>query len=157
MKIAKHLLLLLTLLAIGQGIYYYPQLPDTLASRFGVGGEANSWSSKNVFFAIYFGVIFLELITFRGAPSVIRRVPVSMFNLPNKDHWLSPEHRSQTFEFIESSLIGLASFILCSPSQSFNLRFWKSAKEPSPSGYRGLDIIGSVRTLLDNLAHSVLR
>ena len=102
MKISNLLLILLALLAIAQVIYYYPQLPDTMASHFSGEETPNAWLSKNLFFAIDLAAVVLVLIIFVAVPMVIRLAPTASFNLPNKEHWLSPEHRSDTFEFITS-------------------------------------------------------
>jgi len=45
------------------GIYYYPLLPDVVATHFGYHGEPNGWMSKPIFFLINGGLfIFLYLL-----------------------------------------------------------------------------------------------
>src|ERR1700687_3898882 len=50
---------LVVILAIAavQIAYYYPQLPDVVASHFGISGAANSWEPKSTFFGL-FGFIY---------------------------------------------------------------------------------------------------
>ena len=44
-------------LAIAQAVYYYPKLPDTVASHFGPSGQADGWMSKGAFLGVMVGVM----------------------------------------------------------------------------------------------------
>jgi len=103
-KVPLYIYLLLVILAVIQTIFYYPQLPDTVASHFGGSGGANSWSPKETFFLIHFGTILLITGIFLLFPLVLRHVPTSIINLPNKKYWLSEERREQTFMFIKEKM-----------------------------------------------------
>lgn len=79
--------------------YYFPRLPDVVASHFNAAGTPNSWEPKQLFLWLY--VIVLLAITAVGllVPRVILTVPPEMINLPNKDYWLAPERRAMTMEY----------------------------------------------------------
>ena len=96
--------ILLVILAVIQTIFYYPQLTDTVASHFGGSGRANGWSSKETFFLIHFGAILLITGISLLFPLMLRHVPASIINLPNKKYWLSEERREQTFMFIKGKM-----------------------------------------------------
>ena len=57
MKLSKILLVILSVIFIGQLVYFYPQLPATIASHFNASGQANDWMSKSSFYA--FEIILL--------------------------------------------------------------------------------------------------
>lgn len=97
-------LLVLVFLAILQAVFYYPQLPDTVASHFGADGEANEWSAKQTFFVVYFFALALVVGIFLLLPAFFRRLPASMINLPNKEYWLAPERREKTLLFLTDQL-----------------------------------------------------
>jgi uncharacterized membrane protein len=107
-------LLILALLAILQAVFYYPQLPDTVASHFGAHGEANGWSSKQTFFVIYFFALTLVVGIFLLLPALLRRLPISIINLPNKEYWLAPERREKTLLFLKDQMnrLGVATLSL---------------------------------------------
>jgi uncharacterized membrane protein len=77
-------------------IYYYPLLPDRVASHFDAYGRPNGWSGKTTFFSIYAGVVILMAIIQITTRLSFARMPVSLINLPNKDYWLSPERRAES-------------------------------------------------------------
>lgn len=103
-KVQLYIYILLVILAVIQTIFYYPQLPDTLASHFGGSGGANGWSPKETFFLIHFGTILLITGIFLLFPLILRHTPTSIINLPNKKYWLSEERREQTFMFIKEKM-----------------------------------------------------
>jgi len=91
-------LLLLVLLAASQFLVFYPKLPDTLAVHFGVGGQPDSWSAKGTFVATYAGIEAIFVVLALGSVFLIRKVPPSMFSLPNKDYWFAPERKEQALD-----------------------------------------------------------
>lgn len=114
MKTGRYLILLSILAAIGQGLFYWPRLPATLASHFGPTGQANGWQSKPLFFVFYFFIVLLLALIFIGMPLLIRRMPVNLINLPNKDYWLAPERRDESLSFLQNQLelTGAAALLL---------------------------------------------
>lgn len=90
---------LLVVIAL-QFIYYYPRLPDQVASHFDARGMPNDWSSKDGFFAIMGGVIALIAVIFLGFGFWLPKLPVSTVNLPNKHYWFAPERKENTLSVL---------------------------------------------------------
>ena len=105
MRAGRVILAVLLAAAVLQILYYYPQLPSTVASHFGSGGRPNGWSTKEGFFGIYLGVLALFLLTFGGLPVLFRRISPVWINLPNKDYWLAPERRDYTVTTLRSEML----------------------------------------------------
>lgn len=97
MKLPQIILAILVLVFIGQIAYFYPQLPATIASHFDASGQANGFASKITFFVFEAILLAILLTMFLSLPKLISKLPDSSINLPNKDYWLSPERRGQTF------------------------------------------------------------
>ncbi len=114
MKLARSILIGLAIAVGLQSVYYYPQLPTTLASHFDGAGVPNGWSARWLFFSIHFAIAALLLIIFLGIPLLVNRLPKERINLPNKDYWLAPERRHQTLTFIQAQFLwlGVASLSL---------------------------------------------
>ncbi|MEM9291661.1 MAG: DUF1648 domain-containing protein [Acidobacteriota bacterium] len=94
------------LLAIAaQAVYYYPQLPEQVATHFGVDGVADDWSSKNAFFVGEGVAVVLMMLTFLVMPRFLRLMPDSLVNLPNKAYWLAPSRREATLQKMEDGMI----------------------------------------------------
>lgn len=100
MRISRLSLAFLIFGFIGHILYYFPNLPEKMASHFNGLGEPDNWMSKSSFL-IFEGVILLLIIAeFTLLPFAIEKFPNSMINVPNKDHWLSEENRAETFSII---------------------------------------------------------
>jgi uncharacterized membrane protein len=84
-----------------QCIRDFPLLPQRIASHFAANGVANGWMTKSQFLIVY--AVFLLpafFVEFRLHLS-IARTPEKRLNLPNKQYWLAPERRAETFAYIE--------------------------------------------------------
>lgn len=81
---------------IAQVVYWYGQLPDPMPSHFNAAGQVDDEMGKFSFFAMMLGIHVLFLIGFPLIGSLLRRMPDSLINMPNKDYWLAPERREAT-------------------------------------------------------------
>jgi len=111
-RLSLTVFLVLCILCVAQAVYYYPLLPDTVASHFNGAGQPDAWSSKATFVKIYLVATGLVAILFLAINFVMSKIPVSMINLPNKDYWLSEERRQDTFAFLSHYFLWFASATL---------------------------------------------
>lgn len=102
MNVPRRLLWLLAAAAAAQIAWYYPQLPETVASHFDGQGRPNGWMSKDGFMLLYAAMLALQVAIFGGALKLLRRLPDRLFNLPHRDYWLAPERREQTLDYLEA-------------------------------------------------------
>jgi len=102
MKLRHVLLVAILMCALVQAIYYYPRLPDRVASHFDARGQVDGWGTRNEFFAIE-GVLMigLALLTL-FVDWLVPRMPASLVNMPNKDYWFAPERRAATNRVMQS-------------------------------------------------------
>jgi uncharacterized membrane protein len=73
-------------------------MPEMVASHFGGSGRPNAWMTKSTFACfslIPFGVALIVGIL---SPLLVAKLPPSMVNLPNKEHWLAPERKEETLQ-----------------------------------------------------------
>jgi uncharacterized membrane protein len=103
---------LIVLAVVVQSIHYYPLLPPVMASHFGGNGEPNGWSSRESFFLLYYGIGLTTFIVFVFMPSLLKRVPASMINLPNREYWLSEENKPRAIRMIEDQMRWVAAATL---------------------------------------------
>lgn len=87
-------------------------LPERVASHFDFNGQADGWMSRSgyILFAIFFPLgisLFLGLIGW-----LIRYLPASMINMPNKNYWLAPERKAKTACTMFIFMIWLACILL---------------------------------------------
>jgi len=104
MKSQHFIYLVLILAVIVQSAYYYPKLPDEIASHFDINGQPDSWVPKEFLIAFDIGFVLLTSIMFMAMPLTFRIVPDSLINLPKKDYWLAPERRDETISFLSRQL-----------------------------------------------------
>ena len=100
MRLQRSILLMLLVAAAIQIAYFYPQLPDGVASHWNGAGRPNGSMPKGVFVGIYVAVLAFMALMFNALPGSIMKYPDSKISLPNKRYWLSPERRAQTGEII---------------------------------------------------------
>lgn len=102
---------LLVILA-AQAFYYYPLLPERMASHFGPDGRPNGWTTRDGFFAIIAFVVFIEGAAFLGLPRILGRFPVALINLPNKHYWLAPERKEESLSWLALKMAWFGAAIL---------------------------------------------
>lgn len=114
MRIARVLLIFLAALAVVQTFYYYPDLPNTVASHFDWKGKPNGWMTKPSFFTIYLLLMLILLVCFLPLSKLLNKFPNSQISLPNKDYWLAPERKNETLSSINESVswFGVATMLL---------------------------------------------
>jgi uncharacterized membrane protein len=107
-------LLLLTLAIITQAVYWWPALPERMASHFDMSNRADGWMDRGPLLIVMSGVPLFMVALFVGLPLVIRRLPDSMINMPNKEYWLAPARREQSLADMNAALmaIGCATLVL---------------------------------------------
>lgn len=100
-QIPRLLFFLIILVTLGQCIHDFPLLPDRMASHFGASGLPNGWMTKTQFFIIYAVVLLPALLIEFWLHRKVSKTPEARLNLPNKDYWLAPERRAETFAYFE--------------------------------------------------------
>jgi uncharacterized membrane protein len=105
MNTQRFVLMSLISLSVLQIVYYYPLLPETVASHFDINGNPNGCLSKGPFIGTYIFIMLLMLLSFLALPSLFKYVPLSLINLPNKDYWLAPERKGETFHSIAEKML----------------------------------------------------
>jgi uncharacterized membrane protein len=74
----------------------YDALPARMATHFDLAGTPNGFQLKASFAWISVLLCVFMCALFALLPSIMARVPVRLFNMPNKDYWLAPERRADT-------------------------------------------------------------
>ncbi len=90
---------------VWQQLHFWPLLPDNVPVHFGLDGTPDRWEPKR---RAVIGLLGFSL----GVPAVVTAIawpiplmPNSLINIPNREFWLSPEHRPQTMSLIRSMLL----------------------------------------------------
>jgi len=102
---ASWVFLVLVGLAAWHLVHYYPLMPEQMASHFGAGGRADGWSDKDTFFVVFGVMLAVMAGMFGGLALAIPAFPVSMVNIPNREHYLSPENRERTHGILVSFML----------------------------------------------------
>jgi uncharacterized membrane protein len=101
-RIPRLLFFVIVLAAIAQCVHDFPLLPDRLASHFGASGIPNGWMTKSQFFITFAVVLLPALVVEFWVSHRIANRPDAKLRLPNKEFWLAPERRAETFAYFES-------------------------------------------------------
>jgi hypothetical protein len=88
------------------------KLPLRVASHFGTSGRPDAWSCKESFVNIYLIVVAFIALLFPGIGLILRKIPVSLINLPNKDYWLSTERKEETIAVLSRQFLWFGSATL---------------------------------------------
>lgn len=78
-----------------------PHLPARVATHFALSGEPNGWMTRAglVRFALIAGAAVPAFVL--GVFALVRRCEGWGLNIPNKEFWLAPQRRQETFDFIQ--------------------------------------------------------
>lgn len=135
-KLSVTVLLSLSALCTAHALYYYPQLPDIVATHFGATGRPDAWAPKEAFLNVYLFTLAFCTVIFLGISFTASRLPVSMINLPNKSYWLAPERKQETLDFLFHYFLWFASatiLLLCDVMhQAFQVHLGRSEVLPHP-------------------------
>jgi uncharacterized membrane protein len=96
------------LIGLSLQAYYWPQMPERMATHFGMNGHPNGWMSRSA--ATLFQCVLQAImpIVFIGIAWSLPRFPNSMINLPHKEYWLAPERRAATLGHMTNMLLGIS-------------------------------------------------
>ena len=86
-----------------QATYYFPLLPETMATHFDFNGVPNSWMSKEFFFIFEFVLIVVIFASVWASLAFMRKFPKTT-NIPNKDYWLSENKIGETTAFFQKKM-----------------------------------------------------
>lgn len=101
---ANRVLLCLPILAVAHIAWYYPLLPNPMASHFGPSGKADGWMSKEAFAIFYVAFMVFYSALFGSMGVLLRKTPHELINMPNRDYWLAPERREATMRVFSHQL-----------------------------------------------------
>jgi uncharacterized membrane protein len=102
------ILVMLTIVSVVQHAWYWPQLPDRVATHWGIDGQPNDWMTRTgatlTLGGLQIGIpLFLVAVT-----SLASRLPDSMMNIPNREYWLHPDRRSAALAWMNRMLAWIA-------------------------------------------------
>ena len=84
----------------------WSQLPDTMASHYGLSGRADAFMSKESFFLVMALGGGGALTAIFAAPALMRRLPPSLINIPNRTYWLANDERREIASERVADLLG---------------------------------------------------
>ena len=120
----------LVIAAVLHMLYYYPFLPDRMASHFDAYGRPSGWSGKIAFFSIYASVVLLMAAIQIMTRLSLAKTPSSLINLPNKNYWLAPERRAQSMAILEKYMTAFWSatliFLICTMDLAFGVNLGRN-------------------------------
>ena len=151
-NLSRIIFIAILLLCLGHAAYYYPLLPEHVASHFGASGRPDAWSDREAFVALYLAAAAVIAVLFSGIGPVLGRVPDRLINLPNKDHWLSPGRRQETIKVLSRQFLwfGSATLLLLLDifHQSFRVHLGKAPALEHPAAslavYAGFSLLWSI-------------
>ncbi len=105
MRWLKYIFIALLLLATLQITWYYPQMPQVMASHFDGAGVPNAWAGKNGFFALYGAILIMLAFIFLYLPQWTEKRSNFGMKLPHREYWLAAERIEQTRLFFRRQML----------------------------------------------------
>ncbi len=123
---------ILCVTCVAHTLYYYPLLPEKVATHFGPSGRPDAWGSKMQFIVVYLVAVGVMAAIFLGLGLALTKIPNALINLPNKDYWLAPERRRETSDYMLPWFLWLGSLtmilLLDIAHQSFQVHLGKATR-----------------------------
>ena len=107
-NLAYSILAGLMVVSVVQHVWYFPQLPDRVATHFGADGRPNDWMSRTGSTLTLAGIQLGVPLFLAGVTSLARRLPNSMINIPHKEYWLHPDRREASLAYTGGMLAWIA-------------------------------------------------
>jgi uncharacterized membrane protein len=76
--------------------FYYPRLPNHVASHFNTQGQVFERMAKEKFAAVYVGCFTFLLLVLTPMCLIHSRLPKSLIHLPHKEYWFAPNREATT-------------------------------------------------------------
>jgi hypothetical protein len=93
-----------TLLLIACGAVFIwltsQRLPPLVAAHFDSAGHVNAYMPRGRYIALLLGIAVVMPLFLVVVPRRAFAKPGLRINLPNRDYWLAPERREETFRFL---------------------------------------------------------
>jgi uncharacterized membrane protein len=114
MKRSAVIYLAMVTVSVIQGVWYYPKLPEAVASRFGASGAPDGWMSRGMFVGILIGMTVFVAALLTAVQWAMLLLPASLVNLPNKAYWYAPERQADTRASLSRFMLqfGVATMLL---------------------------------------------
>ena len=97
-RILLGLLVVLVVAAVATIAGTSTDLPARMAVHFAAGGQADGWSSRELYIGVMIVVVIGVPLLLLAVMAWLPRVGVCVKKLPNRDYWLAPERRARTYE-----------------------------------------------------------
>jgi uncharacterized membrane protein len=123
-------LFLLVSINLGASGYYYTVLPERIASEFDFAGEPKSWMTKGPFVIFNMAMLIVVPALLLSVAWISTKLPMRMVDLPNKEYWLAPERKAETFTRLFRSMLWLAVAIELFLSLLVGLVYWANLGHP---------------------------
>ncbi|MBX3420962.1 MAG: DUF1648 domain-containing protein [Pirellulaceae bacterium] len=94
-------------IGLGLQLWYWPQLPEQVATHFDAQGNPNDWMGKLPATLLAAGLVTLLPLFFIGIGQVIGWLPVCIINLPQRQYWLATERRADTLQWMTGWMMWL--------------------------------------------------
>ena len=101
-RVPKNLFFVILAAGFLQCLHDFPLLPERMASHFAASGNANGWMTKSQFLMTYAVILLPALFLEFRLHRKLAKTPDKKLNLPNKEYWLAPERRAETFAYFEN-------------------------------------------------------
>ena len=111
-RLPRSIYIFLVLVGLLMSAYYYPRMPERMASHFAGDGRPNGWQPREAFFLIMLVSSASSALVAFFAPWRIASQPNARINLPNRDYWLAPERRQHTMNYFSAFMAWFGCAIL---------------------------------------------
>ncbi|MDP1561384.1 MAG: DUF1648 domain-containing protein [Pirellulaceae bacterium] len=107
-KPAAALIVIAIVIGLGLQLWYWTQLPERIATHFDAQGKPDGWMDKRSATLLFAGLVTFLPLFFVGIGLMIRSLPTSSINLPNREYWLSAERRDETLRWMNGWMMWFA-------------------------------------------------
>lgn len=101
-RMAAIALVALSIAAVALNAWYWPNLPNRIATHFNIRGRPDGWMDKTnatlLMLALQLGLPWLLV----GVGEVIRYLPASLINIPRREYWLHTDRREASLAYIRT-------------------------------------------------------
>lgn len=136
--------------------YFLPRLPDRIATHFNGSGVPDGWMSRATLGFFDLVLLAFVLLVVIGSAALTRVFPVSLINVPHRDHWFAPERRRQSHQRLFRHMMWLACVVVAFLIGVRHVVFLANL-QPGPPRLSGMGIVSLMAAFLAALVVWIVR
>lgn len=130
MRLGRVFYIIVILICVFEVVRLWYITPAQMAAHFDIQGNPDRFVLKSEFFGYQLQTMLIVVGTSLLPQLLLFVLPVSFINMPNREYWLSPEHRDETVDRLSEFAAIMFGIILLTIQIGFEISAYANLQMP---------------------------